>query len=228
MKLRQFISIRRRNSLSSCLNKKKGNGVQWTSFKTCSMIWAQFPQSRVLVSSLFCSTLSLRVVKAAVQVLVLEAGVVSALVALVRMAVLECLRQHRRQREELGLFGSKTKSTGKHVGFLERADEAYTKAFATKNTAGLDTYFTRACLTKMLERIRMSERAYSGLERYKHVTWRVESNDGTSAVYVKTVTYDNVKISKGISAPVGSDYVERWTLVDENGKTKVSQIRRSA
>lgn len=80
----------------------------------------------------------------------------------------------------------------------------------------------------MLERIRMSERAYSGLERYKHVTWRVESNDGTSAVYVKTVTYDNVKISKGISAPVGSDYVERWTLVDENGKTKVSQIRRSA
>lgn len=140
----------------------------------------------------------------------------------------EVLRHRRRQEGKLGLFGGLFKAADTHVGFLDKADAAYTKAFQTKNTAGLDTYFTRACLTKLLERIRMSEKAYSGLERYKHVNWKKLSDDGTTSVYMKNVTYDNVQISKGISAAVGSNYCERWTIVVEKGAQKVSEIRRES
>ena len=128
----------------------------------------------------------------------------------------------------MGLFGGLFKAPDKNLGFLDKAEIAYTRAFQTKNAAGLDTYFTRACLTKMLERMRMSEKAYSGLERYKHVEWKKLDEDDSSVHYLKTVTYDNVQVSKGISVPVGTAFTERWTLVVENKITKVSEIRRSA
>lgn len=126
----------------------------------------------------------------------------------------------------MGLFGGLRKGQDKYVSFLNKADDAYSKALQTKNTAGLDVYFTRACLSKMLERIRMSEKAYSGLDRYKHVVWNKEGGNDASSHYMKVVSYDNVQISKGISAAVGESYSERWTLVDEKGQTKVSEIRR--
>lgn len=136
---------------------------------------------------------------------------------------------HRRLRgSNLGLFGGLFKAQDKQVGFLVRADEAYSKAFQTKNAAGLDAYFTRSCLTKMLERLRMSEKVYAGIDRYKHVEWKKLDEDETTTHYMKNVTYDNVQISKGISAAVGESYSERWTLVREKGETKVSEIRRCA
>lgn len=160
---------------------------------------------------------------------VLEVTVVSVLAVTVRALVREVLRLHRlRQVRDLGLFGGLFKGQDKHVGFLEKADEAYSKAFQTKNAAGLDAYFTRACLSKMLERIRMSEKVYAGIDRYKHVEWKKLDEDETTTHYLKNVTYDNVQISKGISAAVGTPYSERWTLVREKGETKVSEIRRSA
>ena len=156
-----------------------------------------------------------------------QVTVVSVLVGVAQVLVREVLRL-RHQASDLGLFGGLFKAQDKHVGFLERADDAYSKAFQTKSAAGLDAYFTRACLSKMLERIRMSEKAYSGLDRYKHVEWKKLDENDVETHYLKTVTYDNVQISKGISAPVGTPHSERWTLVMEKGVQKVSEIRRSA
>ncbi|MCM1218889.1 MAG: hypothetical protein NC548_30775 [Lachnospiraceae bacterium] len=157
-----------------------------------------------------------------------EVLVVSVLAGTVRVLVREVLRLRRLRDRKLGLFGGLFKAQDKHVSFLDKADDAYTRALQTKNAAGLDAYFTRACLSRMLERIRMSEKAYSGLDRYKHVEWKKLDDDGQVSHYVKTVTYDNVQISKGISAAVGQSYTERWTLVTEKGGTKISEIRRSA
>ena len=125
----------------------------------------------------------------------------------------------------MGLFnrlGLKPKD--RLIGFLSDADEAYTRAFSVKNVAGLENYFTRKALSKIMKRVRFSEKAYSGLERYKHVTWKKVSD----TVYIKMVTYDDVQISKGVKAPVGESFNEEWTMILSGERTMVDAIRRLA
>lgn len=75
---------------------------------------------------------------------------------------------------------------------------------------------------QLIERIRLSQKAYSGLDRYKHVTWTPTSLN----VYIKTVSYDDVQISKGIKAAVGDSLTEEWTLILNGDNYKVDGVRR--
>ena len=75
---------------------------------------------------------------------------------------------------------------------------------------------------QLIERIRLSQKAYSGLDRYKHVTWTPTSPN----VYIKTVSYDDVQISKGIKAAVGDSLKEEWTLILNGDDYKVDGVRR--
>lgn len=121
------------------------------------------------------------------------------------------------------MFGfCKKKPENKLVSFLNKADQAYTRAFQVKNPTGLEEYFTRNALMQIIERIRLSQKAYSGLDRYKHVVWTAKSSD----VYTKTVSYDDVQISKGVKAAVGDSYVEEWKLAITGEVYKVDGIRR--
>lgn len=108
------------------------------------------------------------------------------------------------------------------IKFLNEADAAYVRAFQIKNVAGLDRYFDRTCLSLLAERVRLSEKVYSGLERYKHVTWEKQ----TDLTFIKEVNYDDVKLSKGICCSVGESYTEEWTLILYNNTYKVSKLRR--
>lgn len=123
-----------------------------------------------------------------------------------------------------GLFNKK-KSGGSNVStsqFLMKADEAYVRAFQTKVLGNLDKYLTRLCCTKLMERIRFSEKENVGIERYKKTTW-TKSSDGT---FVKQVTFDDVNMGCGVKVPLGDSYMEYWTVINENNEKKVSEIRR--
>ena len=123
----------------------------------------------------------------------------------------------------MGLFSFFAKKpVDRLVSFLSEADLAYTRAFQVKNVAGLEKYFTRKALSKLMERVRLSEKAYSGLERYKHINWQ-KIND---SMYLKIVTYDDVQISKGVKAPVGESFNEEWVLVTNGNDTRVDAVRR--
>ena len=127
----------------------------------------------------------------------------------------------------MGLFSLGKKSEeDSTVVWLRKVDAAYTKSFQVKNAVGCEPYMTRVCLSKTLERVRLEEKNYSGIERYKHVTWVKKAGNDVSQLYEKNVTYDNIKMSYGIVAPVGDSYKEMWTVVKENGEQKVSDIRR--
>lgn len=129
----------------------------------------------------------------------------------------------------MGLFSFLNKSSeskDKLVDWLETVDQAYSKSFQVKNATSLGEYLTRPCLVKQMERIRVGEKAYAGLDRYKHVKWEKQAPIGESLVYLKIVTYDQVKMSRGIVAPVGEAYNERWCIIQDNGKYKVAEIRR--
>lgn len=127
----------------------------------------------------------------------------------------------------MGLFSfKKSPSKGAQLNWLETVDAAYAKAFAIKNVAGLEEYFTRTCLSKLMQRVRLGEKAYSGLARYQHTSWVKVADNGETMQFKKTVTYDQIKMSQGIVASVGEGYIELWTVVKENGIDKVSEIRR--
>lgn len=126
----------------------------------------------------------------------------------------------------MGLFGFSKPKKDAQVAWLDKVDAAYQRAFQTKSAAGLEEFMTRQCLVRLLERIRMGDKAYSGLERYRHVDWAKGECTPTSVTFIKKVTYDQIQMSKGIIVPVGDESTENWVIVQENGISKVNEIRR--
>lgn len=129
----------------------------------------------------------------------------------------------------MGLFGflkNKSNSDNAQVDWLNKVDQAYQRAFQVKNASGLSDYLTRTCLMKMMERIRMGEKSYSGLTRYQHTKWVKGKVEEDSTTWSKEVTYDQIKMSHGIIVPVGDESTESWLVVKENGVNKVAEIRR--
>lgn len=127
----------------------------------------------------------------------------------------------------MGLFGRKKAGAGSgasDIKFLNKADEEYVRAFQTKVIGNLDKYLTRLCCTKLMERIRMSDREIVGMSRYRKTMWE-KSADGT---YVKKVEYEDVNMGCGVKVPLGDPYTEVWTVISENNDKKVSEIRRSS
>lgn len=125
-------------------------------------------------------------------------------------------------------FGKKKGTSNRLVDWLYKVDQAYAYACQVKNASGLQDYLTRGCLAKQMERIRLGEKLYAGLDRYKHVEWRALSSQDNLIKYRKTVTYDNIKFSRGITAAVGEGYEEDWTVTIVDNKYYVSDIRRLA
>lgn len=109
--------------------------------------------------------------------------------------------------------------------WLEKADAAYAQSYQLKDIKPLQSYVERTCALNIMQSIRSSEKAYSGLERYKHVNWSKSSETSDVAVYTKVVKYDHVKLSHGVVAPVGVDYTEEWVIALQPA-LKVREIRR--
>lgn len=127
----------------------------------------------------------------------------------------------------MGLFSKKPQKDSL-IAWLEKADDEYQKAFQSKDVSRLEPFFTRPCLSKLVENIRMSDKAYQGLVRYQHIQWAKGECSVEMAVYHKQVTYDQIKMSHGIVVPVGDEYSEDWTIIKENGVNKISSVRRLA
>jgi len=128
----------------------------------------------------------------------------------------------------MGLFGRKLIKEKKDavIDWLEQVDLAYQRAFQVKNASGMAEFFTRSCLMKTMEKIRMGEKAYAGLARYQNVSWIKGEVTPDEMQYIKKVSYDNINMSHGIVIPVGDEAREVWVIVTENGKNKISEIRR--
>lgn len=125
----------------------------------------------------------------------------------------------------MGLFGKKQDEPAGVIKFLTDADKALSLAYQTKAIQHLQPYVDRGCAIRVMERMRTHEKEYAGLDRYKHVSWSKKAGISNGVTFIKSVTYDHVKISHGVIAPVGVDYKEEWVLNQEE-KPRVMDIRR--
>lgn len=127
----------------------------------------------------------------------------------------------------MGLFDKKKTSSGGMLAWLQKVDDAYNLASQTKSINPLQSYISRDLAVLLIDKIRAGEKAYAGLDRYKHVSWSKLKSDDTTTTYIKEVHYDHVKFSQGVVAPVGDDHKEMW-VVQTQPKTCVLNIRRLA
>lgn len=127
----------------------------------------------------------------------------------------------------MGLFSlhKESKPSGV-VAWLTTVDTAYAKAYHCCQARELENVFDRDLLRSVKEELTLGgKEIYSGLDRYKHVTW-VKISNAKEPTFHKKVNYDHVQISKGIFAPVGDDYVEEWVLTSMEEGRRVKSIRR--
>lgn len=112
----------------------------------------------------------------------------------------------------MGLFSKKQTGSGGILTWLEEADKAYSLASQTKSISALQNYVSRDLAVTLIDKIRAGEKAYAGLDRYKHVSWSKLKSDDTTTTFIKEVHYDHVKFSQGVVAPVGDDHKEKWVV----------------
>jgi len=127
----------------------------------------------------------------------------------------------------VGLFGKKDTSSGGVLSWLNKVDDAYNLAFQSKSVKPLQGYVGESLAIDLIDKIRAGEKAYAGLDRYKHVSWSKLKSDNTTTTFIKEVHYDHVKFSQGVVAPVGDDHKEKW-VVQMQPKLCVLDIRRVA
>lgn len=125
----------------------------------------------------------------------------------------------------MGLFGKKSTSSGGTLSWLRKVDDAYNLAFQTKNISPMQAYVSRELAVSLIDKIRAGEKAYAGLDRYKHVEWFKKESSGDTTTYIKDVRYDHVKFSHGVVAAVGDDHKEKW-VVQTSPELCVLEIRR--
>jgi len=123
-------------------------------------------------------------------------------------------------------FFKKKQSSSLINTWLYEADDMYANACEIKNPRGLDKYFIGKAMDYILQVLNSSNRVYQGLDKYRHTTFKLLKSKGGIATYLKTVTYDNVKLSRGIKVAVGDNYEETWSVSKVNGRVYIQTIER--
>ena len=126
----------------------------------------------------------------------------------------------------MGLFSKKPASSSSMTDWLYAADKVYNYAITTHIIQGVSKYFEGNAATYILNIVNSNRKEHQGLERYRRVEFKLNTSDGTTAMYTKSVTYDNVKLQYGVSVAVGDAYQEQWTISKASGSLKVCGIKR--
>lgn len=121
----------------------------------------------------------------------------------------------------MGLFKRKDAD----IEWLEKADKAYVSALRTNNAGLLEKYFSRECLSRVVEVVTSNRDNLCGLERYRVVTYTLQKRTDTDVVYLKSITYKNVNMGYGVVVPMGEAGDELWHLRPINGTYVVTSIR---
>lgn len=132
----------------------------------------------------------------------------------------------------MGLFGRKKEQSsqpgsGKLVGFLSDADDAYMLAFEARNIKPFAQYADPAVCTAILQEILSGEDRFFGVAKLRQREWKVTLDDGRTVQAIKLVSHKPVKVGRGVSIPLGDTIKQVWDVrVDGKNKFKVIRVGR--
>lgn len=121
----------------------------------------------------------------------------------------------------MGLF----KKRDDCVDWLKKVDKVYVAALRQNNARGLEPYFSRKCLGRLVEVVNSNTDNLCGLERYREVTYTLKSKSENMLVYLKNADYKNVNMGYGVVVPVGEATSELWYVEHNGNEYKVVDIK---
>lgn len=110
--------------------------------------------------------------------------------------------------------------------WLHNANQCYEHAIEIQNPRGIGEYFDGAASTYIIHLCNSGQSLYQGLDKYRNTNFALQSSKNGTAKYRKDITYDDIKINRGVQVAVGEAYSELWTLSKENNKLHVHSIER--
>lgn len=123
-----------------------------------------------------------------------------------------------------GLFKKEKKIESPLVRFLDEFDEKYQLMYKSQNVNIIAEFVSREVFLELQDKVCSGEEVYFGVDRYRTLSYVVESRDGDRVTVRKHVNHDNVKLSHGFELPLGSepDYL---ILVEESGKFLIVEFK---
>ncbi len=111
--------------------------------------------------------------------------------------------------------------------WLDRADAAYSKALIYGKASAFDAFGTVDFCCTLANRIAGGSKIFAGTEKYKKVEWHLKSKDAATRrkVYIKNVTYDQLKYARDVYVSIDDAYSEEWTVI-YGDKPLVENIQR--
>ena len=112
----------------------------------------------------------------------------------------------------MGLFKKKDAC----IDWLTKVDKVYVDALRSNNARGLERYFSRRCLGRVVEIVNSNTDNLCGLERYRDVTYTLHKKLDRGFIYLKKTSYKNVNMGYGVVVPMGDAKEEYW-YIEANG-----------
>lgn len=123
------------------------------------------------------------------------------------------------------LFKKETKDDKDLFKFLDKADDAYMRAFETSDIRLFEPYASLPVLRHLQEAMKVED-TYFGLARYRKRSWTVVNIEQETYTLQKLLRHDNIHVTATVFVPLGEDLSEIWTVEYIRGKYTVTGIRR--
>ncbi len=107
--------------------------------------------------------------------------------------------------------------------FLEKADDAYIKAFQFRVLGDFPTYATEDVTRFLQKQILYYNTKLWGTKEYRIRNWEIVSSEGKEIVVRKELKFKNIKLGHTL-VTMGDECVEYWKILVDNNKFKVGDI----
>lgn len=121
----------------------------------------------------------------------------------------------------MGLFRKKDAC----IDWLMKVDKVYISALRTNSARSLERYFSRKCLSRVVEFVNSNRDNLCGLERYREVSYTLHTKLDNSFVYLKKTSYKNVNMGYGVVVPMGEAGEELWAIEPAGKEYIVTDIK---
>ena len=110
--------------------------------------------------------------------------------------------------------------------FLDMADEAYIRAYETRNLPCLKDFFTRECILRLGSLIANTAGGrYFANDKFRTTYWTPISRPNEKTWIVqKDVVFSDIHVAGSMRMKVSQDYTEMWTLYVTEEELLVSAV----
>lgn len=111
--------------------------------------------------------------------------------------------------------------------FLNKADDAYIKAFQYKVLGEFSNYATPSVYSSVQQKIIYRNNRIWGADDFRKRNWSVITKTEDEIVVRKELTFKSIKFGHTL-VPMGDELIEYWSVIKEGKSFKIKEIQSNA